>query len=244
MAYFGCGKKGEELEVAGIVNAEQVETFDIGGPEETAFGRESHLLPALKYLDDNFKSAPMGLFVLFTDGGVKDLEAVKSYSVTLAKRIASGKRNPIKCFIVGVGDDLDERPLVELDNLMTNTTVDLWDYENAGTLRQPGDVIREIVDENAKAVQSPGKLLDERGGEIMSWPDGVPSRVTFQMSEASTSFELAIEGQEPVRQKVRERAEAPPPESEEQATTEEQTEGIEPSASEEPGAGEPGTQAE
>jgi len=234
VVYFGCGKKGEELEDAGIINAEQCESFEIGGPEETPFGKDSQMLPALKYFDENFDTAPQGVFVFITDGGAKDLAAVKSYSNSLAKRIASGKRNPMKCFLIGTGDDLDERPLMELDNLATRTSVDLWDYESAATFRQASDVIREIVAEDAKVTETPAKLFDDQGTEIMAWPDGIPSQVTFQMSDVATFFELELEeGQDRIRQQIAEEA-APPDQPEEEPETflesgeDGQTEGMEP----------------
>lgn len=202
VVYFGCGKKGGELEDVGIINGEQCESFEVGGPEETPFGKDSQLLPALRYFDENFEAAPQGVFVFITDGRARDLGSVKSYSTGLAKRIASGKRNPMKCFLIGIGDDLDEQPLVELANLATRTSVELWDYESAETFAQARDVIRGVVDETAIAFEAPTKLLDDQGNEIRSWPSGVPSKVTFQISNAATFFELEIEGQERIRQEL------------------------------------------
>ena len=202
VAYFGCGLKGDEIEEFKEVRGEQCENFEVGGPLDTTFGRESQMLPALKFYDESFANDPGSLVVFVTDGGLKDLDAVKAYSKGIAKRIASGKRNPMKCVLIGIGEDLDDAPLQELDDLVTNTNVDLWDYLKADGLREASDLIREIVEENALATGEPTRALDSRGNEAQSWPDGMPARVTFTMPDTSNLFELELPEGQTVKQEL------------------------------------------
>ena len=62
--------------------------------------------------------------VFLTGGAIIDLPHVKEDATKLARDIAAGRRNPVKCVLVGVGDKIDERQMEELDDLDTGTGVD------------------------------------------------------------------------------------------------------------------------
>jgi hypothetical protein len=195
--YFSAGIDGDKIEESGPVNVEECSTVSIDGPEKIPFGqKKTQLLPALKFFDSRFPIAPNGLYVFITDGYIDDIEEVKNYSAALAGRIAAGKRNPMKCFVIGIGIEIDERQLMDLSNLATGTSVEVWDYEKAENLRQVTDLIRDIVDEIATDSSTPGKVFDDQGAEIQAWPDGIPPKASFRMADVSQHFELEVDGRE------------------------------------------------
>ena len=197
LVYFSAGLDGDKIEEFGSVQVEECSTVRIDGPEEVPFGqKKTQLLPALKFFDSRFPIAPNGLYVFVTDGYIDDIDDVKNYTAALAGRIASGKRNPMKCFVIGLGIEVDERQLMDLSNLATGTSVDVWDYEKAANLRQATDLIRDIVDEIATDSSAPGKVFDDQGAEIQAWEDGIPPRATFRVADVAQHFELEIDGQE------------------------------------------------
>ncbi|OQY54602.1 MAG: hypothetical protein DRR08_07275 [Candidatus Parabeggiatoa sp. nov. 2] len=56
--------------------------------------------------------AERGMYIFMSDGHIDDLEAVKRYTIQLAKDIAAGKHNFIKCVLIGVGKKVDENQIV------------------------------------------------------------------------------------------------------------------------------------
>jgi hypothetical protein len=204
LIYFSAGIDGDKIEESGPVRVEECSTVSIDGPEQIPFGmKKTLLLPALKFFDSRFPIAPNGLYVFITDGYIDDIDEVKSYTAALAGRIAAGKRNPMKCFVIGLGIEVDERQLMDLSNLATGTSVDVWDYEKAANMRQVTDLIRDIVDEIATDSSTPGKVFDDQGAEIQAWPDGIPSKASFRISDVSQHFELEVDGQaDRVRQEL------------------------------------------
>src|SRR6185503_16982016 len=108
------------------------------------------LLPAVRYFVERFKDAPWGFYVFITDGELHDLEAVKDYSRRLAKEVASKSRRPLKFVLIGVGPNINERQMEELDDLDTGTDVDLWDHKLAAEMRHLQEIFAEVVDKNAR----------------------------------------------------------------------------------------------
>src|SRR5205823_11218011 len=112
-----------------------------------------------------FKDAPWGFYVFITDGELHDLDAVKRYSTQLAREIAAGRRKPLKFVLIGIGPDVQEAQMEELDDLDTGTPVDLWDHKLAAEMRMLQEIFAEVVDKNAR-VADHGKILDPRGQVI------------------------------------------------------------------------------
>lgn len=197
--YWACGD-GSAFEVLGDFTDDQCRTLDILGPQTVTFGAGTKLVPALRYFTDRFKDAKRAIYVFITDGKLDDLEQVKKQTMLLAKEIAAGARNFIKCVLIGVGNEIDEKQMEELDNLETGTTVDIWDHKIADDMRGLVEIFAEVVDET-KIVAPTGTIYDSAGNVVMKFTDGLPAKVTFAMPVASTWFELEVAGQR-IRQSV------------------------------------------
>jgi hypothetical protein len=204
--YWAVGPEGKDIEEVGDLRAEQAERHTFGPPRH--FGGATHLLPAVKYFVDRFDDAPWGFYVFITDGELNDLEDVKRYSTWLAREVAAGRRKPLKFVLIGVGPDINEEQMEELDDLDTGTEVDLWDHKIAAEMRVLQEIFAEVVDKNAR-VADKGKILDPEGRVVKDYSDtGLPAYLEFEMPAGSAYFTLDVNGQQ-IRQELPEAAAAP-----------------------------------
>src|SRR5947209_5787576 len=177
--YWAVGPGGSQIEEVGDLRAEEAEQHIFGPPKE--FGSGTQLLPAVKYFVERFKDAPWGFYVFITDGELHDLEAVKKYSTQLARDVAGGRRKPLKFVLIGIGPDVNEAQMEELDDLDTGTEVDLWDHKLASEMRVLQEIFAEVVDKHAR-VADRGRILDPQGRVIKDYSDtGVPAYLEFEM---------------------------------------------------------------
>ncbi|MGL6076682.1 MAG: vWA domain-containing protein [Fimbriiglobus sp.] len=197
--YWACGD-GSALEVIGDLTADDCEAQIFTGPKSVDFGDSTILTPAVKYFADRFSDAKNGMYVFVTDGVLNDLPEVKKYTISLCKEIAAGKRNPLKCVLVGVGEGIDEGQMEELDDLDSGTDVDIWDHKIAKDMRGVMEIFAEVVSEST-IVAPTGRIFDATGESVKQFADGLPARVTFRMPATSTFFELEVAGQR-IRQSV------------------------------------------
>jgi hypothetical protein len=197
--YWAC-TDGGSFEPVGDFTEEQCRALDIGGPVEHAFGMGTRLAPAVRYFVDRFTSAARGMYVFLTDGRLDDLTEVKHLTAQLARDIQAGRRNPVKCVLIGVGDETDERQMEQLDYLDTGTGVDIWDHKIAKDMRALIEIFAEVVSEN-QIVAPGGTVLDAAGSRVWRCADGVTAQVVFSMPAASPSFELEVQGRR-IRQSV------------------------------------------
>jgi len=197
--YWACDE-GAGYEVAGDFTGQQVRTLTFDGPQKREFGTGTRLLPAMRYFVDRFRSARRGMYLFLTDGRLDDLAAVKGYTTQLCQEIAAGKRNMVKCVLIGVGEQIDERQMEELDDLDSGTDVDIWDHKIAAEMRGVVEIFAEVVDEN-QIVAPTARILDSTGKLVRSFADGLPAKVSFTMPASSPWFELEVGG-ERVRQSV------------------------------------------
>jgi hypothetical protein len=196
--YWATGNNGSQIEVVGDLTADQAEQHTFKGPRD--FGTGTQLLPAVRYFVDRFKDAPWGFFVFVTDGELFDLDEVKRYSTQLAREITVGKRRPVKFVLIGVGPDVNERQLEELDDLDTGTEVDLWDHKMAAEMRMLQEIFAEVVDRNARVAEG-GRILDSSGKVVRDFRDtGLPALLRFVMPRGSTHFVLEVNGQRIVQE--------------------------------------------
>lgn len=200
LIYWAGGADGSEYEVVGDFNAEECKSLSLAGPKNMKFGNGTRLLPAIKYFVDRFREAKNGMYVFLTDGRLDDLEELKSYSTVLAREIAAGRRNPVKFVIIGVGNQLDEKQMEELDDLDTGTNIDLWDHKVAAELRSTVEIFAEVVSEN-QFVASSGAIYDDKNNVVKRYSDGLPSKLVFQLPAGTTYFELDVEGMK-IRQPI------------------------------------------
>jgi hypothetical protein len=207
--YWATGPGGSQIEVIGDLRAEEAERHVFGPPQD--FGTGTQLLPAVRYFVERFHDAPWGFYVFITDGELHDLDAVKAYSTRLAREVAARRRNPLKFVLIGIGPEINEAQMVELDDLDTGTEVDLWDHKLAKEMRVLQEIFAEVVDKNAR-VADHGKILDPQGRVIKDYSDtGLPALLEFEMPVGAAYFTLDVAGNR-VHQGLYEQERVPPPE--------------------------------
>jgi len=205
--YWATGPGGSEVQVVGDLEAEQAERFEFSGPHDLGTGTQ--LLPAVRYFVDRFRAAPWGFYVFITDGELHDLDDVIAYSKRLAKDIAAGRRNPVKFVLIGLGRDVNERQMEELDDLDAGVDVDLWDHKLASEMRQLEEIFAEVVDKNARVADN-GRILDQSGRVVRDYQGvGLPAFLEFTLPAGATSFTLEVNGSR-VKQMLTDAPSAPP----------------------------------
>lgn len=193
--YWGTGQRSASIEPIGNLTETDIATHTFSGPGRFGGGATA-LLPAVQYFASQFPAAPMGIFVFLTDGVINDLKAVMDYTVTLAKDIEARKRPPLKLILVGVGNQIDETQMIELDNLDTGTKQDLWDHKLAKDMSEVAEIGIELV--NDKIILAPnGVVRDANGRVAKDFRDtGLPALLNFTLpASASSAFMLEFGGQ-------------------------------------------------
>jgi len=192
--YWATGPGGSKTELIGDLTADQAEKHVFGPPRD--FGTGTQLLPAVRYFVDRFKDAPWGFYVFITDGELHDLQEVKDYSMRLARNVASGKSKPVKFILIGVGPNVNEDQMEQLDDLDTGTDIDLWDHKIAAEMRVLTEIFAEVVDKNARVADN-GKILDPNGRVVKNYSDtGLPAKLEFELPAGSAYFTLEVEGKQ------------------------------------------------
>lgn len=190
--YWATGPGGGSIEVVGDLTGDEAERHVFGPPKN--FGTGTQLLPAAKYFVERFADAPWGFYVFITDGELHDLDAVKSYSTRLARDVAAGRSKPVKFVLIGVGPDVNEQQMEELDDLDTGTEIDLWDHKIAAEMRMLQEIFAEVVDKNARIADN-GKILDPQDKVVKNYSDtGLPALLEFELPAGATHFTLEVEG--------------------------------------------------
>lgn len=197
---YWAGGSGAEIEVYGDIKEDACAHLSIDGPEEMMFGKKTQLLPALKFLVERFEKAHRVMLVFFSDGRINDLSEVKQYTVNLARLITDNQHNLVKCILIGVGDDIDETPMLELDALAAKTYVNIWDHMIVNNLQEVLKIFAEVI-RNTQIVAGPGTIYDADGNILKSYPGGLPATVIFSMPITSPWFELELADQR-IRQTV------------------------------------------
>ena len=205
--YWAVGPGGSQIEEIGDLRADEAERHVFGPPKN--FGTGTQLLPAVKHFVERFKDAPWGFYVFVTDGELHDLDNVKAYSVQLARDVAARRRNPLKFVLIGVGPNVNEGQMEELDDLETGTPVDLWDHKLAAEMRVLQEIFAEVVDKNARIADN-GRILDPQGQTIKDFSDsGLSAFLEFEMPAGAEYFTLEVNGSK-IHQGMSDRAHVPP----------------------------------
>lgn len=197
--YWACGD-GSEIEVVGDLTAEDCERASFRGPEKVDFGAGTVLTPAFRYFAERFADAKNGMYIFITDGELHDLEEVKNYTIQLCREIHKERRNPLKCVLIGIGDDVNEDQMEELDDLDSGTSVDIWDHKIARDMRSLIEIFAEVVSEH-QIVAPTARIYDSTGQIVKNFADGLPAKVSFTMPVSSEWFELEVAGKR-IRQSV------------------------------------------
>ncbi|MFM9963710.1 MAG: VWA domain-containing protein [Planctomycetaceae bacterium] len=200
--YWACSPDGSAIEEIGRFSAEEVEKVSYSGPKRFPWGKQTKLLPPVRYFAEHaFKDFPWSIGVIITDGIIDDLEDVKKYCLTLGQEMASGQRLFLKLVLIGVGSAVDEAQMEELDDMFEGSNlrtpkgkeIDIWDHKIASEMQKLEEIFSEIVDEDMIVVES-GRILDNQGRSVKEYGDGVPAVLKFDLPTGSTSFTLEYPG--------------------------------------------------
>jgi hypothetical protein len=200
LIYWACGPNGDQVEEVGDLSSTAAKVAVYNGPN--AWGLQTHLLPAMRYFIERFSDAKWGFYVFVTDGKIDDLDSVKKYTADISLRIGRKEANPVKCVLIGVGSQVDESQMTQLDDLPgeMDLPVDIWDHKIAKEMRDLRDIFAEVVDENTMVAPN-GRILDGKGNTAASFADGVPALLKFSLPLDSTSFTLEV-GPNKIEQKL------------------------------------------
>jgi len=200
LIYWACSFNGDKIEEVGDLTSDGAKVASYNGPD--SWGQHTHLLPAMRYFVERFYDAKWGFYVFVTDGKIEDLDAVKKYTAEISVKIGQKQANPIKCVLIGVGSQVDESQMVQLDDLPDelNLPVDVWDHKIAKEMRDLRDIFAEVVDENTMVAPN-GRILDDKGHLAANFSDGVPALLKFSLPIDSKSFTLEV-GPNKIEQKL------------------------------------------
>ena len=199
LIYWAC-EDGAQCEEIGDFTESGIAALTVEGPDRLGFGSGTMLLPPVRYFADRFKNAPRGMYLVVTDGRIDDLDDVKKFTVQLAREFEAGRRKPLKFVLIGVGREIDEKQMIELDNLDTGTDIDIWDHKIASELRSLVEIFAEVVDENQ--IVAPTATVYDAGGKVAKlFSDGLPAVASFTMPLDSEWFELEVHGRR-IRQSI------------------------------------------
>jgi hypothetical protein len=208
--YWAVGQGGSQVQVVGDLTADEAEGHFFGPPKD--FGSGTQLLPAVKYFVDRFKDAPWGFYVFITDGEIHDLEPVKRYSRELAQSISAKRRNALKFVLIGLGANVNESQMEELDDLDTGTDVDLWDHKLASEMRVLQEIFAEVVDKHAR-IADKGRILDPQGKVLKDYSDtGMTAFLQFEAPAGTEYFTLEVNDNK-IHQGLSDTANVPPPQT-------------------------------
>src|SRR6185369_4340173 len=122
-----------------------------------------------------------------------------------------GRRNPVKFVLIGLGPDVNEDQMEELDDLQTGTPVDLWDHKLAAEMRMLEEIFAEVVDKNARIAER-GRILDPQGHVVKDYSDtGMTALLEFEMPAGADYFTLEVNGNK-IHQGLSDHARVPPSE--------------------------------
>jgi len=199
--YWACGADGKSIEKCGKMNSQTCLKTNFTGPKTSGFGQATHLLPAVQYFQKKYTSAKRGLFIFISDGRLDDLDELKTFTSSLAKEIEANRRNLFKAVLIGVGAEIDEKQMVELDDLETGTNVDIWDHKIAKEMKDIMEIFAELVDENT-IIAPVGIIYDSKGRIVKKYNDGVPAKGYFDLPLDSEYFTFEA-GHQTIKQKIR-----------------------------------------
>lgn len=209
LVYWACSSDGSQIEEIGEFDKQDIQRISLRGPQKFSMGMQTKLLPPLKYFVEKFQFStkrgvqhPAAICVFITDGKIDDLEQVKQYSFELAQEIAQNQKPFIKMFLLGVGENIDEAQMAELDDFFDGNElrddkgqrIDLWDHQPASNMNQAEQVFKEMVSENVIVIDSFCRIVNQSGTVCRNYSDGVPAMLQFMLPPDSTEFTLEVQG--------------------------------------------------
>ena len=202
LIYWASGADGSQIEEIGELSAREAQKVVITGPKKNPWGRGTKLLPPVKYfIDQKLKDAPWAMCVFVTDGVIEDLDDVKKYCLQFARQISTGQRSFAKLVLIGVGEEVDEGQMEQLDDMFEGSglkdpegnDIDLWDHKLASEMQKIEEIFAEVVSENT-IVAGTGRILDDAGRVIKDFSDGLPALLRFELPKSAKAFTLEFPG--------------------------------------------------
>lgn len=204
--YWAVGKAGGEIEPVGIVDEAMEQKMKIEGPKTKNWGPGTQLAPPLKYYADAFKDEKWAMVLFITDGEIDDLEEAKKLSMEIGRQCAAGKRGYLKLVVVGVGKEVNEKQLEELNDMFEGSglafpptakfcageDLDMWDYSLASDMKSLWDVMKEV--DFGITIPSTLKILDDKGGQIEAM-DEIPMKLDFEVRAGTKNVTLEFASQ-------------------------------------------------
>jgi len=200
LIYWACAPDGTQVEPLGDFTEAMADKLEVRGPRRFPWGRKTMLLPPVQYFAQTaFPDAPWAICVFVTDGVIDDLEAVKQFSWNLARDIADGRRAFVKLVLLGVGEEVDEAQMEELDDMFEGSglcdpkgqPIDIWDHKLVSEMRSLAEIFAEVVSENVILTEW-GKVYDSREQLVHHYSDGLPALLRFTLPAGSTAFTLEL----------------------------------------------------
>jgi len=202
LLYWACAPDGSGTEAIGEFTADEVASVAINGPKGFPWGRQTRLLSPVKYFAEGaFDGVPWSMAVIITDGVIDDLADVKAYCLGLAQQMVAGQRGFLKFVLIGLGSEVDEGQMEELDDMFEGSglvmpdgnQVDLWDHKLASDMSKLEQIFSEVVDERMIVVAS-GRVTDSSGQVVREYNGGVPAVLRFDLAQGATAFTLEFPG--------------------------------------------------
>ena len=107
----------------------------------------------------------------------------------------------MKCVLIGMGTDINEKQMEELDELDSGTDVDVWDHKIAAQMSNILEIFAELVSAN-RIIAPSARILDASGNMVANITDGLPAEYQFTMPASSSFFVLDVAGKQ-IKQAVR-----------------------------------------
>ncbi len=202
VVYWACNPDGSAVEPLAAVTAADAGTLAVTGPKKHPWGKGTKLLPPVKhFVEAAFKDAPWAICVFVTDGVIDDLDAVKAYCRTFAQEIATGRRAFIKLVLIGIGEEVNERQMEELDDMFEGSglvdpkgnDIDLWDHKLASEMKKVEEIFAEVVSQNT-IVAASASVRNQADALCKDYSNGLPAILRFKLPKGSTSFTLSYPG--------------------------------------------------
>lgn len=204
--YWAMGTGGD-IEDIGTYSSSELPDMSVAGVDKTAWGRGTHLLPAIKtVVEGGGGSSSWVMGVILTDGKIEDEQECMEYCMGLGKFLVENPEVTIKLILIGVGEAVNREQLVRFDDMFEGTDleddVDIWsccpidDIEDEEGIL--GVLFGELMTEDM-IVASSGKVLDPDGNMVKQFSDGLPGKFSFMLPEDCSSFTLQAGGEDHVQ---------------------------------------------
>lgn len=199
MINWAVGTGGKEIEVIGVIDEAAEATLKIEGPTKP-WGGGTKLAPPITYFANEFKDAAWALVLFITDGEIEDMTEVKDICTTIGKEISAGKRKYLKLVIIGAGPEVNIDQLEVLGDMFEGSGIkdpngdalDLWDYNLVSSMKDIWEILKEVD----FGIDLPGicTIKDENGKEVLSYTDGFPMKLDFQVFAGCMKINIDIGG--------------------------------------------------